>query len=156
MFETQHHLPTKRTRTASNPESECDENGKMDFRQDQHMTATQAIGNAAAMPAFDSLQIPLPVSPEHAAMRADFELITACVMEERYRRVTTDINASVTENTAALLRTNSELCQQITVLNSRNTQIQQQLLVREWHTPPMSNTPPMALAKKILKKTLTK
>jgi len=156
MFETQPHLPIKRTRVESDPKSERDKNGEMDFRQDQHMTTTQAIGNAAAMPAFNSPQMPLPLSPEHAAMRADFELITASVMEELYRRITADINASVTENTAALLRTNSELRQQITVLNSRITQIQQQLLVRERHTPPTSNTPPTALAKKILKKTLTK
>ena len=156
MFETQPHLPIKRTRVESDPKSERDKNGEMDFRQDQHMTTTQAIGNAAAMPAFNSPQMPLPLSPEHAAMRADFELITASVMEELYRRITADINASVTENTAALLRTNSELRQQITVLNSRITQIQQQLLVRERHTPPTSNTPPTAPAKKILKKTLTK
>jgi len=77
-------------------------------------------------------------------------------MEELYRRITADISASVTENTAALLSTNSELHQQITVLNSRITQIQHQLLVRERHTPPMSNTLPTAPAKKILKKTLTK
>jgi len=72
MFETQPHLTIKRTRVESDPLSELDENGEMEFRQDQHVITTQAIGNAAAMPAFDSPKMPLPLSPEHAAMHADF------------------------------------------------------------------------------------
>jgi hypothetical protein len=156
MFETQPHLPAKRVRVDSDPESDQDGSSEMDFQEDEHMTATQAIGDTADLPAFGTPQMPLPLSPEHAAMRADFELITANAMEELYRRITADINTSVTGNTAALLRTNSELRQQITLLNSRITQIQQQLLVRERRTPPPSNVPPTAPVKKILTKTLTK
>ena len=126
----------KHTHEESDPESDCDENSEMDFQHEEHMTATQAIGDTAEMPAFSTPQMPLPLSPKHAAIRADFELITASAMEELYRRITADINASVTGNTAALRRTNSELCQQITLLNSRNTQIQQQLLSNERYTPP--------------------
>ena len=152
-------LPIKRARMDS--DSENSNNGeadmdKMDFEQTQHMTATQALGGTDDIPEFSSPQLPLPLTPEHAAIRADIEAITASAMEQLYRRITTDINASVTGNTAAFLRTSSELRQQITMLNGRVTQMQQQLLVYQNASQPPAATTATAPAKKILKKTLGK
>jgi len=149
-------LPVKRAREDS--DSENSNNGdtdtdEMDFEQTQHMTATQALGGTDDIPEFGSPQLPLPLTPEHAAIRADFEAITSSAMEQLYRRITTDINASVTENTAAFLRTNSELRQQISLLNTRITQMQQQLANQ--NTPQSPPTAPaVAPIKKVLKKKL--
>jgi hypothetical protein len=151
--------PTKRRREDS--DSENSENGdtdmdEMDFQHTEHVTATQAIGDTADTPEFGSPQMPLPLSPEHAAMRADFEAITASAMEQLYRRITTDINASVTENTAAFLRTNSELRQQISLLNGRITQLQQQRLANQNSSQPPPTAPAAATTKKVLKLRLEK
>jgi len=37
-----------------------------------------------------------PLSPEHAAIRADFEIIMATAMEQLYARITDEITTSVT------------------------------------------------------------
>jgi len=143
----------------SDPESDDkDETNtdRMDFQQAEDTAATQATGGTANEPEFGSLRLPLPLSPEHAAIRTDFETITASAMEQLYRRITTDINASLLENTAAFLQTNSELHQQVSLFNARITQMQQQLLVYQCPVQPPVTVPAAPAAKKILKKMLMK
>jgi hypothetical protein len=133
MFETQPHLPVKRAREESDPESDCEENSditraimeEMDFQptqHTQHMTETQAIGDTGDIPVFGTPQMPLPLNPEHAAIRADFEIITASAMEQLYQRIIANVNASVAEHVAAAsLKTNGKLRHQVSLLNSRIT-----------------------------------
>ena len=124
---------------------------EMDFQHTEHVTATQAIRDADDS-SLDAPQMASPLSPEHAAIRADFEIITATAMEQLYTRITAEVNASVT---ASFQKTASQLNQQISLLNARITQMQQQLLTNQHPTPP-TIAPTAAPVKKVLKKTMTK
>jgi len=54
----------------------------MDFQPTQHITETQEIDGDANEPVNTAPQMEAKMSPEHAALRADFELITNNVMEQ--------------------------------------------------------------------------
>ena len=156
---TRSRSPMKRPRVESDPESDDEDEtnaDRMDFQHPEDTAATQATGGTDNEPAFGGFQLPPPLSPEHTAIHADFETITASAMEQLYRRITTDINASVSENTAAFLRTNSELRQQVSLLNARITQMQQQTLVKQKNIQPPTTAPAVAAVKKVLKKKLEK
>jgi len=60
---------------------------KVDFQHTEHVTATQAIRDADDSN-LDALQMASPLSPEHAAIRADFDIITATAMEQLYKTIT--------------------------------------------------------------------
>jgi len=124
---------------------------EMDFQHTEHVTATQAIGDADDSN-LDTPQMASPISPEHAAILADFENITAAAMEQLYTRITAEVNASVT---ASFQKTTSQLNQQISLLNARITQMQQQLLTNQHPTPP-TIAPTAAPVKKVVKTTMTK
>ena len=64
----------------------------MDFQRTEHITLIQAIGDDNNDDDQELLQLVAPLSPEHAALRADFEIITATAMENLYNRITKDIN----------------------------------------------------------------
>ena len=123
--------PAKRAREDSDPESDGEEEfnpDRMDFQQAENVTATQAIGDDADHPEGDAIQLPPPLSPEHAALRSDFEIITMTAMERLYSRITADIEKSATDTTMALRKTNDQLRNQVTSLGARITQLQQQVL----------------------------
>jgi len=146
----------KRPRTESGSENDTDGESEMDAMEcqpTQHITATQAIGDVVdELPTVNPTMTP-PLSPEHAAIRADFEIITATAMEQLYSRITAEITTSVA---ATFQKTTSHLNQQIGLLNARITQMQQQLLTNQNSTLPPQTTPIAAPTKKILKTKLEK
>jgi len=79
--------PMKRPRTESGSENDTDGESEMDAMEcqpTQHITATLAIGDVVdELPTINPTMTP-PLSPEHAAIRADFEIITATAMEQLY------------------------------------------------------------------------
>jgi hypothetical protein len=150
MFETQPHLPIKRAREESDPESETDD---MDFQHSENVTPTQALGDANENPNYLEANLPPPLTPEHAALRADLQMITGVAMENLYKRITTDSKKSVDDAVAALM---NQLQGQILSLNARVSQLQQQLLACQLPTPAPAKTPVAAQAKKALKLQLSK
>jgi len=70
----------KRPRVDSPPGSEPDEeeldDDRMDFQHTENITLTQAIGDDNNDDDHELVQLPPPLSAEHAALRADFEIIT--------------------------------------------------------------------------------
>jgi len=152
-FETQAHLHTKRARADSDPVPETDD---MDFHHTENITPTQAIGDEADAPGCAPYQLSPPVSPEHAAMRADFEIITMAALEQLYDRITSDIEKSASDTTNTLRKANDQLRNQVTSLGASVTQLQQQLLSYQKPVPPPTKTPMAAPAKKVLKLKLAK
>jgi len=148
--------PMKRPRTESGSENDTDGESEMDAMEcqpTQHITATQAIGDVVdELPTVNPTMTPL-LSPEHAAIQADFEIITATAMEQLYSRITAKISTSVA---ATFQKTTSHLNQQIGLLNAHITQMQQQLLTNQNSTLPPQTTPITAPTKKIFKTKLEK
>jgi len=97
----------------------------MDFQHTEHITSTQVIGDENEDNDHELSQLPPPLSPEHAALRADFEIITAAAMEHLYNRITKDINkmtALAVEIATGLLHN------RIVTMSARIAQLQQQVL----------------------------
>ena len=117
-FETQPHLPIKRTRTESDLESAREDTSEMDFQQTQHMTETQALDDTSDNQSHLEPQLPPPLSPEHAALRADLQMIMGAAMEGLYTRITADTKKSVDDAVATLKKTNNQLEAQILSLNT--------------------------------------
>jgi hypothetical protein len=154
------HASAKRLREDSDSEShsETEDNNEadmdaMDFQPTQNITATQAIGDENGDPELDHHPMPPPLSPEHAAIRADFEIITATMMEQFYNKITADITRSVA---ATFEKTTGQLNRQISLLNGRITQMQQQLLTIQKPIQPPPTAPVQASVKKILRTTMEK
>ena len=57
---------------------------QMDFQTmaSQHITGTQALGDADDKPGYLGAELPPPLTAEHTALPADFEIITASAMEQ--------------------------------------------------------------------------
>jgi hypothetical protein len=111
--------------------------------QHQHLTATQAIGDTMEeiQDGLSDSQMPPPLSPEHAAMRADFEFITLATMERLYTRITADIAKSVSDTTTALKKSNDQLHSQVASMGARISQLHQQVLTCQSLIQHLSETP---------------
>jgi len=153
------HSPAKRLREDSDSENgdnsvlDMDE---MDFQQAENITATQAIGEGNEEFGQGTSELPPPLSPEHAALRSDFETITRVAMEHLYTRITADIAKSAADATINFQKTTDQLRSQISSLGTRVTQLQQQILVYQRSAQQPVTVPVAPPIKKILKKTLTK
>jgi len=127
--ETRSQSPLKRPREDSPPVSEPDEeeqdNNRMDFQRTEHITPTQAIGDDNNDNDQELPQLAAPLSPEHAALRADFEIITATAMENLYNRITKDINKTTA---LAVEKATGPLHNRIATMSARIAQLQQQVL----------------------------
>jgi hypothetical protein len=162
MFETQPHLPIKRAREESDPESDSEEDvtqaimDEMDIQHTENITATQAIGEGNEDFGQGISDLPPPLSAEHAALRSDFETITRVAMEHLYSRITADMAKSAADTTIAFQKTTDQLRNQISSLGTRVTQLQQQILVYQRPVPSTVTAPVAPPVKKILNKTLTK
>jgi hypothetical protein len=156
LFETQPHLPIKRIREESDPESDCEDTSEMDFQHTQHVTETQALNDAIDNPNHPEPQLPPPLSPEHAALRADLQMITGAAMESLYIRITADTKKSVDDAVATLKKTNSQLEGQILSLNARMSQLQQQILTLQPSAQVPTKAPITVPVKKVLKLKLAK
>jgi hypothetical protein len=155
-FETQPHLPIKRTRAESDLESDREDTSEMDYQHTQHMTETQALDDTSDNPSHLEPQLPPPLSPEHAALRADLQMIMGAAMEGLYTRITADTKKSVDDAVATLKKTNNQLEGQILSLNARVSQLQQQLLACQLPTQVPVKPPVAAQAKKVLRMKLSK
>jgi hypothetical protein len=127
MFETQPHLPAKRPREESSPESDTEEDvnrpimEEMDFQHTQHMTGTQALGDAEENRNYFHDELPPPLTPEHAALRADFQMINGRNMDKLFQRISADFKATHKKTT-------NQLQSQILSLNARISMLQGQVL----------------------------
>jgi hypothetical protein len=134
MFETQPHLPAKRTHSETDPESEGD-TSRMDFQHHtEHITETQALGDGDDSPNLFQTELPPPLTPEHAALRADFQMINGTAMENLFRRISADFNAS-------LEKTTNQLQSQILSLNARISVLQGQVLTYQTSAQRTSESP---------------
>jgi len=146
--------PAKRPHEDSDPESDYDEGDadtdRMDFQHVENVTPTQAIGDEVDHPECSTPQLPPPLSPEYAALRSDFEIITMTAIEQLYIRITADMEKSMYDTTMALRKTNDQLRNQITSLGAQITQLQQQVLTYQGAVHPMLPvvTPPKKDPKK--------
>jgi len=124
--------PAKCPHKDSDPESGCDEGDadtdRMDFQHIENVTATHMIGDEVDHPEGGPPQLPPTLSPEHAALHSDFEIITMTAMEQLYIWITANIEKSACDTTMALCMRNDQLRNQITSLGARITQLQQQVL----------------------------
>jgi hypothetical protein len=154
MFETQPHLPVKRAREESDPESDSEEDvteaimDEMDIQHTENITATQAIGEGNEDFGQGISDLPPPLSAEHAALRSDFETITRVAMEHLYSRITADMAKSAADTTIAFQKTTDQLRNQISSLGTRVTQLQQQILVYQRPTQPPTAAPAAPPVKK--------
>jgi len=124
--------PAKRAREDSDPKSdfdkrELDEN-QIDYQRTEHVTATQTIGDLNDDSEYCFPQLPIPLSPEHAVLRSDFEIIMMAAMERLYSRIAVDIKKSAYDTCIAFQKTTDQLHNQIALLSARVTQLQQQTL----------------------------
>jgi hypothetical protein len=153
---------TKRPREDSDPDSdsESEDNDKTDMEQmdfqstaTQYVTETQAIGdeNDNIHPEHNLPQLPLPLSADHAALRADFEIITMAAMEQLYHRITEDVSKSTA---LAIEKSTNHLHGQIASMSARISQLQQQVLTYQRYAQHTSAPLGAALApgKKDMKK----
>jgi len=91
-------------------------------------TATQAIGGDVDEPTSTAPQMAAPLSPEHAALRANIEIITSNLLDQFARTISAEISVLFTQNNTTLQIAMNSLTKQITTLGTRVTQMQQQLL----------------------------
>jgi hypothetical protein len=160
-------LIPKRPREDSDSDSVCDSTNEEDNQADmekmdvestatQYVTATQALGETSDAPGYLEADLPPPLTPEHAALRADLQIITEVAMTNLYNRITIDIMKSVDDNATALKKTTNQLHSQITSLTARVAQLQQQVLACQPPKPVPTMAPVAAPAKKVLKLKLGK
>jgi outer membrane murein-binding lipoprotein Lpp len=157
--DSHHRLTNKRPREYSSSENDTDSEADMetmDFQPTSHVTATQALADETENTEYTAPQLPPPLSAEHAALRADFEIITLAAMERLYSRISTDIEKSAADTTLSFRKTNDQLHSQINTLSARVMQLQQQVQSLQHPVQPSKPVQVAAPAKKILKTKLTK
>jgi len=132
---------------------------QMDFQHAMNITATQALGEETQLPGYVAPGLPPPLKVEHAALRADIEIITQAAMARLYSRVAEDIMKAAADSDTAFKKSTDQLHSQINSLGSRVTQLQQQLLTYQHpvQVPTITLAAPVAVpAKKVLKLKLAK
>jgi len=100
--------------------------------------------------------LPPPLTPEHAALRANLQMIMGAAMDSLYHRITADTKKTVNDTVATLKRTNEQLEGQILSLNARVSVLQQQLLACQPPAQVPAKAPMAAPPKKTLKLKLAK
>jgi len=73
-------------------------------------------------------QMAAPLSPEHAALHADIEIITSNLLDQFARTISAEISVLFAQNNTTFQITTYCLTKQIAILGTRVTQMQQQLL----------------------------
>jgi len=71
----------------SKDNTEADTMKQMDFQMTttQHITSPQVLGDIDDNPGCLGAELPPPLTAEHAALHADFEIITTSTMEQLYQ-----------------------------------------------------------------------
>ena len=107
---------------------EEDNDNAMDFEHTEHVTTMQAIGGDMDEPTSTASQMAAPLSPEHAALGADIEIITSNLLDQFARTISAEISVLFAQNNATFQIATNSLTKQIATLGTRVTQMQQQLL----------------------------
>jgi len=107
---------------------EEDDSNAMDFQHTEHVTATQAIEGDMDEPTSTAPQMAAPLSLEHAALRADIEIITSNLLDQFARTISAEISVLFAQNNTTFQFATNSLTKQIATLGTRVTQMQQQLL----------------------------
>jgi len=107
---------------------EEDDDNAMDFQHTEDITATQAIEGDMDEPTSTAPQMAAPLSPEHAAFRADIEIITSNLLDQFARTISAEISMLFAQNNTTFQIATNSLTKQIATLGTRVTQMQQQLL----------------------------
>ena len=81
----------------------------MDFQPTDHITETQAIGDDTDNPSSTAPQMAAPLSVEHAALRADIEIITSSVLEQFAQTIYAQITKQFAKNNTALQNSTNSL-----------------------------------------------
>jgi len=132
---------------------------QMDFQHAMNISAIQTLGEETQLPGYVAPELPPPLNAEHAALRADIEIITQAAMERLYSRVAEDIMKAAADTATAFKKSTDQLHSQINSLGSHVIQLQQQLLTYQHPVQVPTTTPavPVAVpAKKVLKLKLAK
>jgi len=80
----------------------------MDFQNTEHVTAKQTIRGDMDEPTSTAPQMAAPLSPEHAALCADIEIITSNLLDQFARTISAEISVLFTQNnTTFQIATNS-------------------------------------------------
>jgi len=107
---------------------EEDVDNTKDFQHTKYVTARHPIGGDMDESTSTAPQMAAPLSPEHAALRADIEIITSNLLDQYARPISTEISVLFTQNNTAFQIATNSLTKQIATLGTRVTQMQQQLL----------------------------
>jgi len=107
---------------------EEDDDNAMDFQHTEHVTAMQAIEGDMDEPTCTAPQMAAPLSPEHAALCADIEIITSNLLDQFARTISAEISVLFAQNITTFQTATNSLTKQIATLSTRVTQMQQQLL----------------------------
>jgi len=107
---------------------EEDDDNAMDFQHREYITATQAIEGDMDKPTSTALQMAAPLSPEHATLRANIEIITSNLLDQFTRTISAEISVLFAQNNTTFQIATNSLTKQIATLGTRVTQMQQQLL----------------------------
>jgi len=100
----------------------------MDFHHTEHVTAMQMIGGNMDEPTSTAPQMAAPLSPEHAALHADIEIITSNLLYQFARTISPEISVLFAQNNTTFQIATNSLTKQIVTLGTRVTKMQQQLL----------------------------
>jgi len=107
---------------------EEDDDNAMDFQHTEHVSTTQAIGDDLNKPTSTAPQMAAPLSLEHAALRADIEIITSNLLDQFARTISAEISVLFAQNNTTFQIATNSLTKQIATLGTRVIQMQQQLL----------------------------
>jgi hypothetical protein len=132
----------------------------MDFQPTEHVTETPAIGNDGNTPP-EGPELSTPQDRTHAALQADMEFFYNRLSDSSlFNSITHEINRSIVNATAPLHQTIANLNAQVSTLNNRVIQIQQQTLHNQTrpqqpaiHTTNTTTTTPRSTGEEKGKKT---
>jgi len=90
----------------------------MDFQHTEHVTAIQAIGGDVDEPTSTAPQMAAPLSPEHAALSADIEIITCNLLDQFARTNSAEISVLFAQNNTTFQIATNSLTKQIATLGT--------------------------------------
>jgi len=97
---------------------EEDDDNAMDFQHTEHVTAMQAIEGDMDEPTSTAPQMAAPLSPEHAALHADIEIITSNLLDQFARTISAKISVLFAQNNTTFQIATNSLTNQIATLGT--------------------------------------
>jgi len=103
----------------------------MDFQRREHVTTMQAIGGDTDKLNCTAPQMAASLSPEHAALRADIEIITSNLLDRFATTMCTVISELFAKNNTNFQNATNSLAKQIATLGTRVALISSHHLLQE-------------------------